>query len=77
MSKVSCNGKEFSLSSCKRTDGDNYCPHDKGAQALCEPSKFITSRETYQIKTVQCSVLNARMVVLTYVYIYIYIYIYL
>ena len=69
MSNVSCNGKEFNLSSCKRTDRENYCPDNKGAQALCEPSKFITSRETYQIKTVQCSVLDARMVILTNIYI--------
>ena len=69
MSSVSCNGKEFNLSSCKRIDGENDCPGDKGAQALCKPSKFITSRETYQIKTVQCSVLDARMVILTNIYI--------
>ena len=75
MSKVSCNGKEFNLSSCKRDDGENDCRYDKGAQAFCEPSKFITSRETYQIKTVQCIVLDARMEVLTNRYIYIYIYI--
>ena len=41
MTKVSCSGDELKLSSCKRTDGENGCPYDKGAQALCEPSKFI------------------------------------
>ena len=41
MTEVFCSGKELNLSSCKRTDGENYCPYYKGAQALCEPSKFI------------------------------------
>ena len=41
MSGVSCSGHESDLASCKRTDGDYDCPDDKGAQALCEPSKFL------------------------------------
>ena len=41
MTEVFCSGNELKLSSCKRTDGENDCPDDKGAQALCEPSKFI------------------------------------
>ena len=39
MSKVSCTGVESNLALCKRTDGEHDCPDDKGAQALCEPSK--------------------------------------
>ena len=41
MTEVSCSEGELKLSSCKRTDGENDCPDDMGAQALCEPSKFI------------------------------------
>ena len=40
MSNVSCTGGESELASCKRSDGDFDCQDDKGAQALCEPSKF-------------------------------------
>ena len=50
MTEVSCSGKELKLSSCKRTDGENDC--DKGAQALCEPSKFIAHES---IRSVQCT----------------------
>lgn len=41
MSKVSCTGGESGLTSCKRTDGEyDECIDDKGAQAICEPSKI-------------------------------------
>ena len=66
MTEVSCSGDELKLSSCERTDGENDCPDDKGAQALCEPSKFNLSLmkcKTYQINTVQCNVLNVRITV--------------
>ena len=39
MSNVSCTGKESSLTLCERVDGD--CQDNKGAQALCEPSKLL------------------------------------
>lgn len=58
MTEVSCDGDELKLSSCKRTDGENDCPDDKGAQALCEPSKFI-AHESYDLSnkysSVQCT----------------------
>jgi len=41
MSKVSCTGEESDLASCNRIDGQNECQDDKGAQALCEPSRFL------------------------------------
>ena len=68
MTEVSCSGKELTLSSCKRTDGENDCPNDKEAQALCEPSRFIAHESytafcIYQINTVQCNVLNVRITV--------------
>ena len=41
MSKVSCTGDESDLASCKRADGEyDECIDYKGAQAMCEPSKF-------------------------------------
>ena len=40
MFNVSCTGEESELASCKRTDGEYDCQDDKGAQALCEPSKL-------------------------------------
>ena len=41
MSGVSCTGYESDLASCKRSDGEYQCQDDKGAQALCEPSKLL------------------------------------
>ena len=49
MTEVFCSGEELKLLSCKRTDGENDCPDDKGAQALCEPSKFI-AQESIQFR---------------------------
>ena len=40
MFNVSCGGRESNLASCKRADGEYTCLDDKGAQALCEPSKL-------------------------------------
>ena len=42
MSEVACTGDESELASCDRTDGKlnvDCQKGDKGAQALCEPSK--------------------------------------
>ena len=44
MSDVACNGDESELGSCGRTDGKLNVPakcqsDDKGAEALCQPSK--------------------------------------
>ena len=41
MSGVSCTGDESDLASCQRTDGEYHCQDDKGAQALCVPSKSL------------------------------------
>ena len=46
MSDVSCTGEEFELASCDRIDGKLNIPpqcqsHDKGSQALCQPSKQL------------------------------------
>ena len=40
MSDVACTGQESVLASCKRRDGNHRCVDNKGAQALCEPSKW-------------------------------------
>mgnify|MGYP000512508594 CR=1 FL=1 len=40
MSDVACTGQESVLASCKRRDGNRRCVDNKGAQALCEPSKW-------------------------------------
>ena len=40
MSDVACTGQESVLASCKRKDGGHMCVGNKGAQALCEPSKW-------------------------------------
>ena len=40
MSHVACTGQESVLASCRRRDGESWCWNKKGAQALCEPSKW-------------------------------------
>lgn len=47
MSNVSCTGGEPDIASCKRSDGERDCQGDKEAQALCEPSKLLTTYHTY------------------------------
>ena len=45
MSDVSCSGDESGLAYCDRTDGKFHVDcqkDDKGAQALCEPSKWLS-----------------------------------
>ena len=40
MSNVACTGLESVLASCKRSDGDQNCVDNIGAQAFCQPSKW-------------------------------------
>ena len=40
MSNVDCRGTESAWESCSHTDGDDNCVDDRGAQAMCEPSKL-------------------------------------
>ena len=40
MSDVACNGDETELAYCKRKDGKADCSDERGAEALCEPSKY-------------------------------------
>ena len=42
MSEVSCTGDEPELAYCQRTDGEVECQGGYGAEALCEPCKYIT-----------------------------------
>ena len=58
MSNVSCAGDESDLASCKRADGEYDCRDDKGAEALCEPSKLsikiITSDDLLASQNYSC-----------------------
>ena len=48
MSNVGCTGQESVLASCKRFDGVHKCVDNKGAQALCEPSKLKSANVDHE-----------------------------